>query len=153
MSTKRAPSDHHDALTELPNRRLLDDRLNQALHLAQRRDSGVALALVELVSFAKVHDATIDEAARRLARVVRKADTLALWGAGQFAIVMMDARTQAQCHPLLERLVATLGMEVAIGISLFPADAGDAEALGRNATAALYRARQQARERICFYAG
>jgi diguanylate cyclase (GGDEF)-like protein len=152
VSTKPGSSDYHDALTELPNRRLLDDRLTQALHLAQRRDTGVALALVELVSFSKVHDAMIDEAARRLARVVRKADTLARWGAGQFAIVMTDVRAEAQCQPLLERLVATLGMQVAIGISLFPADAGDAEALGRNATAALYRARQQAREQICFYA-
>ena len=151
MSTKHEPSDHHDPLTALPNRRLLDDRLRQALHTAQRRDTGVALALVELTSFSKVHDATMDEAARRLARIVRKADTLARWGAEQFAIVMTDVRSEAQCHPLLERLVATLGMEVAIGISLFPADAGDAEALGHNATGALYRARQQARGRICFF--
>src|SRR5258708_28123979 len=75
------PSDHHDPLTALPNRRLLDDRLQQALHLAQRRDKGVALVLVELAAFAGVDEGTLREAARRLGSGLRKADTLARWGA------------------------------------------------------------------------
>ena len=52
MSSAPQPSDYHDALTELPNRRLFDDRLKQALHLASRRDSGIALLLIGLTGFA-----------------------------------------------------------------------------------------------------
>jgi GGDEF domain-containing protein len=48
VSSAPQASDYHDALTELPNRRLFDDRLKQALHLANRRDSGIALILLEL---------------------------------------------------------------------------------------------------------
>jgi diguanylate cyclase (GGDEF)-like protein len=152
VSTQSAPSDYHDALTELPNRRLLDDRLKQALHHAQRRDSGIALVLVELAAFSTVDDATMREAAQRLARGLRKADTLARWGAAEFAIVLTDVRAEAGCRAVLERLMNLLDMDVAIGISLYPADASDAEALARNADAARTRARQLGRRQLRFYA-
>ena len=151
MSTRPAPSDYHDALTELPNRRLLDDRLKQALHLAQRRDTGIALALAEISGFSKLEDQTLREAARRLGRCLRKADTLARWGAAEFAIVLTDVRAEADCRPVLDRLIAVLDMEVAIGISLYPADAGDTQALERNADAARSRARQLGRRQYRFY--
>ena len=60
-----APSDYHDALTQLPNRRLFDDRLKQALHVAERRQSGVALMLVSLAGFSPLPDDAVREAARR----------------------------------------------------------------------------------------
>ena len=153
MSTRPLPSDHHDELTELPNRRLLDDRLRQALHLAQRRDTGIALALIDLSGFAKVDDETLRDAARRLARGLRKADTLARWGAAEFAVVLTDVRGEAECRPVLERLMQALDRDVAIGVSLFPADAGDGEALMRNAGAARSRARQLGRRQVRFYPG
>ncbi len=146
------PSDHHDPLTALPNRRLLDDRLQQALHLAQRRDKGVALVLVELAAFAGVDEQTLREAARRLGSGLRKADTLARWGAAEFAIVLTDVRGEPECRLVVERLVQALDMDAAIGISLFPADAGDVEALMRNANAARERARQLGRRHYRFYA-
>jgi len=152
VSTRPEPSDHHDALTELPNRRLLDDRLKQALHLAQRRDTGIALALLDLAGFAKIDDPTLREAARRLARCLRKADTLARWGAAEFAIVLTEVRGEADGRAVLERLIAALDMDVAIGLSLYPADAGDAQALVRNADAARTRARQLGHRQYCFYA-
>jgi diguanylate cyclase (GGDEF)-like protein len=153
VSTPPQPSDHHDPLTALPNRRLLDDRLQQALHLAQRRDTGIALALLDLAGFAKIDDPTLREAARRLARCLRKADTLARWGAAEFAIVITEVRGEADCRAVLERLMSALDMDVAIGLSLFPADARDAEALIRNADAARARARQLGRRQFRFYAG
>ena len=104
------PSDYHDALTELPNRRLFDDRLKQALHLASRRDSGIALLLIELLGFATADDETVREAARRLAPALRKADTLARSGAAD----------EPRCRVATERLLAALDMDVAIGISRFP---------------------------------
>ena len=152
MSTPPQPSDHHDPLTALPNRRLLDDRLQQALHLAQRRDKGVALVLLELAAFAGVDDATLHQAAQRLAGGLRRADTLARWGAAEFAIVLTDVRSEAECRVVIERLVQALDMDAAIGISLFPADAGDGEALMRNASAAREGARQLGRRHYRFFA-
>jgi diguanylate cyclase (GGDEF)-like protein len=152
VSTPPQPSDHHDPLTALPNRRLLDDRLQQALHLAQRHAKGVALVLIELAAFAGVDEGTLREAARRLGSGLRKADTLARWGAAEFAIVLTDVRGEPECRLVVERLVQALDMDAAIGISLFPADAGDGAALMRNADAARAHARQLGRRHYRFYA-
>ena len=152
MSSAPQPSDYHDALTELPNRRLFDDRLKQALHLASRRDSGIALVLIELAGFATAADDTVREAARRLAPVLRKADTLARWGAAQFAVILTDVTEEAQCRVAVERLLAALDMDVAMGISRFPADALDAAVLVRNADAARARARELGRRHYRLYA-
>jgi GGDEF domain-containing protein len=118
VSSAPQPSDYH-ALTELPNRRLFDDRLKQALHLVGRRDSGIALILIELAGFSTAPDGTVREAARRLAA---------------------------------ERLLTALDMDVAMGVSRFPADALDAAALVRNADAARGRARQLGRRHYRLYA-
>jgi GGDEF domain-containing protein len=118
----------------------------------QRRDKGVALVLVELAAFAGVDEGTLREAARRLGSGLRKADTLARWGAAEFAIVLTDVRGEPECRLVIERLVQALDMDAAIGISLFPADAGDGEALMRNAHAARERARQLGRRHYRFYA-
>ena len=152
MSSAPQPSDYHDALTELPNRRLFDDRLKQALHLASRRHSGIALILVELVGFATAADPTVREAARRLLSALRKADTLARWGACEFAVILSDVTDEAQCRVIAERLLAALDMDVAMGISRFPADALDAAALVRNADASRARARELGRRHYHLYA-
>ena len=152
MSTNPAPSDHHDGLTQLPNRRLLDDRLRQALHLAQRRDTGVALLLIDLGGFGRLADPAVCNAARRLSMCVRKADTLARWGAAEFGAVLTDVKAERDCRLVAERMLAALDSDVAIGISLFPGDAGDVDALVRNADAARVRARQSGRREYRFYA-
>jgi diguanylate cyclase (GGDEF)-like protein len=152
LSTQPAPSEYHDPLTALPNRRLLDDRLKQALHLAQRRDRGIALMLIELAAFDRVADDTLCAAARSLGGCLRKADTLARWGAAEFAVVLTDVEGEADCRRVAERVLQSLDMEVAIGVSIFPADAGDTDALVRNADAARSRARQSGRRQYRFYA-
>jgi diguanylate cyclase (GGDEF)-like protein len=152
VSSAPPPSDYHDALTELPNRRLFDDRLKQALHLASRRDSGIALLLIELLGFATADDETVREAARRLAPALRKADTLARSGAAEFAVILTDVADEPPCRVATERLLAALDMDVAIGISRFPADALDAAALVRNADAARARARESGRRHYRLYA-
>jgi diguanylate cyclase (GGDEF)-like protein len=152
VSAKSAPSDHHDALTALPNRRLLDDRLKQALHLAQRRDTGVALLLIEVGGFGRVGEDEILDAARGLSLCLRKADTLARWGAAEFAAVLTDVKAEADCRPVIERVLHALQLDVVIGISHFPSDAGDIDALVRNADAARARARQSGRRQYRFYA-
>jgi diguanylate cyclase (GGDEF)-like protein len=152
VSTTPAPSDHHDPLTALPNRRLLDDRLRQALHLAQRRDTGVALMLIEVGEFGRVADEELVAAARGLSLCLRRADTLARWGAVEFAAVLTDVKGEADCRPVIERVLHALQLDVVIGVSHFPTDAGDAEALVRNADAARGRARQSGRRQYRFYA-
>jgi len=152
VSSSAAPSDHHDPLTALPNRRLLDDRLRQALHLAQRRDTGIAFMLIDLSGFARVGDDVVSDAARRIAACLRKADTLARWGAAEFAAVLTDVKADAECRLVADRLLLALDVDLAIGISLFPTDAPDAEALVRNADAARGRARQSGRRQYRFYA-
>jgi len=152
VSSAPQPSDYHDAVTELPNRRLFDDRLTQALAIAQRRQSGVALALVSLGEFAAVPDDTVREAARRLGLALRKGDTLARWGAGEFALLLIDVANEAHCRVVAERLLASLDMDVAIGIARFPADAQDAATLVRNADAARVRAREHGRRQYRIYA-
>jgi diguanylate cyclase (GGDEF)-like protein len=151
LSTQ-SPSDHHDPLTGLPNRRLLDDRLRQALHLAQRRDTGVALMLIEVGGFALAGDDAMLDASRGLAMCLRKSDTLARWGAAEFAAVLTDVKGEADCRPVIERVLHALQLDVVIGVSHFPSDAGDVDALVRNADAARARARQSGRRQYRFYA-
>jgi diguanylate cyclase (GGDEF)-like protein len=161
---------YHDTLTGLPNRRLLDDRLRQAIRLAQRRDRMVATLLVHLDDFRQVNDtlghgagdAVLREVAQRLTGCVRKADTLARAAADEFALVACDLKDEADCRVVAEKLLQVLGAEfrvgsrrlrlaISIGISLFPADGGDGEALLRNADAAMYRAKQLGRNQIRFF--
>jgi diguanylate cyclase (GGDEF)-like protein len=162
---------YHDQLTGLPNRRLLDDRLRQAIRLAQRRDRMVAALLVHLDDFRQVNDALghdagdalLREVAERLSGCVRKADTLARAGADEFALVVCDLKDGGDCRVVAEKVLQALQPEfrvagrrlrrgVSIGISLFPADGADGEALLRNADAATFRAKQLGRNQIRFFA-
>ena len=162
---------YHDQLTGLPNRRLLDDRLRQAIRLAERRDRMVAALLVHLDDFRQVNDALghdagdalLREVAERLSGCVRKADTLARAGADEFALVVCDLKDGGDCRVVAEKVLQALQPEfrvagrrlrlgVSIGISLFPADGADGEALLRNADAATFRAKQLGRNQIRFFA-
>ncbi|MBI4123513.1 MAG: GGDEF domain-containing protein, partial [Betaproteobacteria bacterium] len=161
---------YHDSLTGLPNRRLLDDRLAQAIHLAQRRHRKLAVMLIDLDDFKQVNDslghragdAVLREVAQRLALCVRKADTLARHGGDEFVIVVSDVQAEADCQLVAEKVLRSLAPQfrvegralalgASIGISLFPSDAGDGDALLRNADAAMYRAKQLGRNQYRFY--
>ena len=152
---------YHDSLTGLPNRRLLDDRLRQAIRLAQRRDRMVATLLVHLEDLREVGgalgegacDAVLREVAERLSGCVRKADTVARAALDEFALVVCDLKDAADCRVVADKVTQALAPEfrvagrklrikASIGVSLFPADGGDGEALLRSADAARYRGRQ-----------
>jgi diguanylate cyclase (GGDEF)-like protein/PAS domain S-box-containing protein len=162
---------HHDTLTGLPNRRLLDDRLRQAVYLAQRRDSKVAVMLLDLDGFKEVNDslghragdAVLREVAQRLSGCMRKSDTLARHGGDEFVIVIPDLTLEADCQIIAEKILRELEPEfrvdgrgfrigASIGVSLYPADAGDGEALLRNADVAMYRAKSLGGNNYRFYA-
>ncbi|MDX1376925.1 MAG: diguanylate cyclase, partial [Burkholderiales bacterium] len=162
---------HHDTLTGLPNRRLLDDRLRQAVFLAQRRDSKVAVMLLDLDGFKEVNDslghragdAVLREVAQRLSACMRRSDTLARHGGDEFVVVIPDLALEADCQTIAEKILRALEPEfrvdgkgfrigASIGISLFPADAGDGEGLLRNADVAMYRAKSLGGNNYRFYA-
>jgi len=161
---------YHDTLTGLPNRRLLDDRLRQAVFLAQRRDARIAVMVMDLDNFKQVNDAlghragdsVLREAAHRLAGCVRKADTLARHGGDEFVIVIPDLQLDTDCQVVAEKILRALDapfrvdgrdfqIGASIGISLFPGDGGDGEAVLRNADVAMYRAKQLGRNNYRFY--
>jgi diguanylate cyclase (GGDEF)-like protein/PAS domain S-box-containing protein len=161
---------YHDTLTGLPNRRLLDDRLRQAVFLAQRRDARVALLMIDLDDFKQVNDAlghragdaVLREAAHRVAGCLRKADTLARHGGDEFVVVLPDLHLDTHVQVVAEKILRSLEppfrvdgrdftIGASIGVSLHPVDAGDGEALLRNADVAMYRAKQLGRNNYRFY--
>jgi diguanylate cyclase (GGDEF)-like protein len=136
---------YHDALTGLPNRRLFDDRLRQAIQLAQRRDRMVATLLVRIDNAAEQSpgegEALLRDAARRLAGCLRNADTLARTGADEFAVVICDLKDEADGRVVVEKIQQALAaprFAASIGVSLYPAAGADGAALLRNADAAIF---------------
>ena len=161
---------HHDFLTDLPNRSLLRDRLDVALAQARRHGHLVAALFVDLDRFKVVNDTLgheagdqmLREAAARLTGCTREGDTVARLGGDEFMVVLpnlSDARgAAAAVQKILESLAQPIeltGQEVcisgSIGVSLFPDDATDAEALIRNADAAMYSAKRQGGNNYQFY--
>jgi diguanylate cyclase (GGDEF)-like protein len=157
---------HHDPLTDLPNRWLFKDRLDQALRLAQRHQPMVALHCVDIDHFKTVNDryghVTGDKVlvavAKRMQACLRQSDTLARLGGDEFAIVQ-TAPTDSGATHLAERLLEAfqvplaadgheLKTTVSVGIALYPEHAATAEALHRAADTALYCAKAAGRDRF-----
>jgi diguanylate cyclase (GGDEF)-like protein len=151
---------HHDPLTDLPNRWLFNDRLDQALRRAQRRSENVALHYFDLDDFKAVNDGfghltgdrLLVAVAQRLRACVRDTDTLARLGGDEFAIVQSGISDRAGAALLAERMLAALGAPLAIdghslqvsasiGIALYPDHGASPEHLHQAADQALYRAK------------
>ena len=159
----------HDALTRLPNRNLLVDRLQQALARQLRVGRSVALLFLDLDRFKLLNDSrghaigdqVLVIVAERLQAVVRPSDTVARFGGDEFVIVCEDVDGVADATHLAERIVGALeapfpveGGEVFLSASLGVSMAGagsSAEELLRDADAAMYRAKEQGRSRIEFF--
>ena len=160
----------HDALTGLPNRLLLDDRLHTAIATAAREGRQVAVLFIDFDHFKRINDTLghamgdtlLREASQRLTRVIRRQDTLARIGGDEFVVVLNGLRAavdaghvagkilQVLAHPFAlegHRVVAN----ASIGISLFPGDAADAATLLRHADSAMYAAKSQGRRSWQFF--
>ena len=159
-----------DALTDLPNRMLLIDRLERAISAAQRTGTQVGVAFIDLDRFKEVNDslghnagdALLQELARRLTGAVREDDTVARMGGDEFVVVFHHLRDAPDATACVTKLLQALrppfeleGHEItvtaSIGVSMFPNDACEARDLLRNADAAMYQAKGNGRDCFHFY--
>ncbi|WP_168735294.1 EAL domain-containing protein [Pseudothauera rhizosphaerae] len=160
----------YDALTGLPNRSLMGDRLEQALHVAHRHRNGLAVAFIDLDHFKLVNDnlghgrgdVLLREVSLRLARALREGDTAARQGGDEFVLLLPDLAGEQDGYAVLRRVQQSLADPIdvdgrsffvtcSIGVSLYPRDGNDAETLLRNADMAMYRAKEAGRNAIRFF--
>jgi diguanylate cyclase (GGDEF)-like protein/PAS domain S-box-containing protein len=161
---------HHDTLTGLPNRSLIADRLEQTIAQAQRNDSAVLVAFIDLDGFKLVNDCLGHNAGDELLKVVaqrmggclRAGDTVGRFGGDEFVLLLTGAGRGADAAPVLERVreavlrsITLCGQEVqvscSIGVAVYPDDGGDAETLLMHADAAMYRAKDLGKNNCQFY--
>jgi diguanylate cyclase (GGDEF)-like protein/PAS domain S-box-containing protein len=178
MAVPGAYIDHlkyYDALTELPNRFLFQDRLEHALLGARRAKEFVLVLFMDMDNFKLVNesmghasgDDLLKQAAHRLLTCVRKGETLARMGGDEFAIILTDIKdaslapkaAAAAAQRLITALAEPLNLNgtdffvsLSIGISAFPDDALTGEDLVRNSESAMYHAKQHGRGNYQFYA-
>jgi diguanylate cyclase (GGDEF)-like protein len=163
---------YHDALTGLPNRLLLADRLKQALARAERTKAHVAFLSIDLDRFKDINDTLghdagdlfLQQFGARLGSRVRASDTLARTGGDEFTLVLPDMHDLHDVSKVAESLVTalrdpfqvenhTIYGTASIGVAVYPQDGMDADSLQRNADRAMYRAKAQGRNLIQCYSG
>ncbi len=161
---------NYDALTGLPNRLLLADRLEQAIIQSQRQGCSIALTYLDLDGFKAVNDlhghavgdALLIAVSRRMRDVLRDVDTLARIGGDEFVAVLLNLNCQQDCEPLLERLLRAasdpvrvndivLQVSASIGVTIYPKDNVDADKLLRHADHAMYGAKQSGKNRYLYF--
>ncbi|WP_114970838.1 diguanylate cyclase domain-containing protein [Rhodoferax ferrireducens] len=155
----------HDSLTSLPSRRLLDDRIQQALTVAKRDKTQVALMFLDLDKFKPVNDSfghdvgdlLLQQAAARMVECVRESDTVARIGGDEFIVLLRSVADAHDACAVAEKIRAAvslpfelaghrLSISCSIGIALFPEHGSDSFALSRNADMAMYRAKETGRD-------
>jgi diguanylate cyclase (GGDEF)-like protein/PAS domain S-box-containing protein len=159
---------YHDALTRLPNRTLLSDRMKQALARAARNDTRVAVCYLDLDGFKIVNDMhghragdkLLSQVARRLEASVRAEDTVARLGGDEFVVLLTDLTTAMEEGAILPRILERLSepctldegksasVSASIGVAVYPGDGNDPDSLIRQADQAMYEAKQSGRNRI-----
>ncbi len=162
---------HHDPLTDLPNRLLLNDRLDHAIQRAQREAQQVSVLFLDIDRFKNINDSLghsvgdvlLQQVALRIKYLLREEDTVARLGGDEFVILIEDLN-EAQNIALLAHKVLKvfnepfmvkgheLHLTVSTGISLFPQDGKDGATLVKHADTAMYRAKGEGRNNYQFYA-
>ena len=157
---------HFDALTGLPNRVMMGDRLQQAMLQCQRREQSLAVVYIDLDGFKAVNDkyghALGDDLlivlAQRMKAAMREGDTLARIGGDEFVALLADLELPQHCEPVLARLLhaaadpvnvgdAVLQVSASMGVTIYPQDGSDADVLMRHADQSMYAAKQAGKNR------
>jgi diguanylate cyclase (GGDEF)-like protein/PAS domain S-box-containing protein len=170
MAEKIAHTAEHDCLTGLPNRLLLNDRLGQAIALAQRNHHKVALLFLDMDGFKHINDSLghpagdklLQSVANRLLSCVRAPDTVSRQGGDEFIVLLQEVKQPEDVTVAAKRLLKslteafsiglhTLHISTSIGVSIYPDDGQDAETLIRNADTAMYQAKESGRQGFQFF--
>jgi diguanylate cyclase (GGDEF)-like protein/PAS domain S-box-containing protein len=170
LALKLAYYGQHDSLTDLPNRILLNDRLTQAISVAQRRQACFAVLYLDLDRFKHINDSLghpvgdrlLQSVALRLGECVRGSDTVSRLGGDEFVILLADmsrAQDAAACADKVLQAVRSpyamdsheLHVTASIGIGIYPGDGTEVETLLRNADSAMYEAKNRGRNNYQFY--
>ena len=170
MAVKMSHLANHDALTNLPNRILLHDRAEQALQSAKRTGAQVGMILLDLDHFKSINDtaghsigdALLQQLAARLKNSLRASDTVSRQGGDEFIVLLPDLEQIKQATDIANKLLKVISepvyindhrydLSVSMGISIFPTDCQDQETMYRHADSAMYRAKQEGRNRYRFF--
>ncbi|MGZ4957733.1 MAG: bacteriohemerythrin [Methylomonas sp.] len=161
---------HHDALTGLPNRLLLADRLSLAIANAQRNQAFLAVCYLDLDGFKQVNDnyghaagdLLLKEIAQRIKKNLRGEDTVARLGGDEFALLLVGMKFADDYRDLLGRIIHKVSQPVdyadnavkvsaSIGVTIYPLDQAGPDELLRHADQAMYAAKQQGKSQYSFY--
>ncbi|CAN5307890.1 EAL domain-containing protein [soil metagenome] len=161
---------HHDALTALPNRLMLRQRMDEMLSRARRNGMGLAVICIDIDNFKTVNDTLghpvgdllLQGVAERLHRLVRQEDLVARLGGDEFAVLQADISQGAEAGSLARRLLEAIGEPfdldghlvtagASIGIAMAPVDGDDSNQLLKNADMALYRAKGDGKGTFRFF--
>lgn len=170
LALKMAHLAHHDSLTKLPNRLLLEDRIKQAITQANRHKKLAALLFLDLDYFKYINDSLghtigdklLQSVASRLMSCVRETDTVSRLGGDEFVILLAEIEGNHDASHIAEKLLSDLSkphciensdlhITPSIGISIFPEDGSDVETLLKNADTAMYHAKERGRNRYQFF--
>ncbi len=163
---------HHDALTDLPNRTLLTDRLNQALAHVRREDTMLALMFIDLDKFKPVNDLLghdigdllLKEVAERLLSCVkRESDTVSRIGGDEFVVLLARIENEGDVEIIAKNILGavsqpfnihnhSIDISSSIGIALYPKHGNDAISLMKSADNAMYQAKSSGRNCFVFFA-
>ena len=161
---------YYDALTGLPNRALLQDRVEQALQKARRNGEKVALLLLDLDNFKSINDSVghsigdklLQEVAKRVVDSSHSIDTVCRPGGDELLILLPDIRRLEAIGDYIERLLQDIAapiqldsgrydLSASVGVSVYPDDSDNLESLHRHADAAMYLAKSEGRNRYHFF--
>jgi len=160
----------HDSLTGLPNRYLLEDRLQQSINFAERYHTKLAVAFVDLDQFKHINDSLGHDAgdtllltvSERLSALVRDSDTVVRLGGDEFVILLTSIQKNDYVTQTMKRVLDAISQPVmlnglefriscSIGISIYPEDGTQANVLLKNADTAMYKAKQSGRNNFQYF--
>jgi diguanylate cyclase (GGDEF)-like protein/PAS domain S-box-containing protein len=170
MAVQMAHSAHHDFLTGLPNRKLLNDRVSQAILLASRSMKKIAVLFLDLDGFKHINDSlghsigdrVLQSVAKRLVDSVRGTDTVSRQGGDEFIVLLSEVESLESAATTVRRLLQVgtephaidqhdLHVSACIGVSIYPDDGLDVETLIKNADTAMYQAKENGRQSYQFF--